>query len=120
MGSDLGLLVSCGLSGHLTEAQAEEFWIWLPSLLSLLSLFPSCACSAGKPPPPPPTTVPWNVLSGEHSNPSSVFVRDFTPTRLTTLTPPDRASLFRCRIVGFSHKVFTGYVKHNHGFMNMN
>lgn len=50
----------------------------------------------------PPTTVAQNVLRGEHSSPSSVFVADFTPTRLTILTPPDRASLFRCRFVGFS------------------
>lgn len=50
----------------------------------------------------PPTTVAPNVLRGEHSSPSSVFVGDFTPTRLTVLTPPDRASLFRCGFVGFS------------------
>lgn len=45
---------------------------------------------------------------------------NFTPTCLSILTPPDWVSLFHCRIVGLSHKVFTGYVKYNHSFMNKN
>lgn len=66
---------------------------------SFLSMF--CLLCIQKP-TLPPTTVARNVLHREHSTPSSVFVADFTPTQLTILTPPDRASLFRCRFVGFS------------------
>lgn len=85
-----------------------------PLLLLLIGLisFPK--------PTPPPSAGARNTFHRERSTSNSVFRADSVPTCLGVLTPPDRPSLFRCGIVGFSHKVFTGYVKYNHGFMNMN
>lgn len=68
----------------------------------------------------PPTTEARDMFHGECSTSNLVFWADFTPTCLSILTPPDWAPLFHCRIMGFSHKVFTGYVKYNQSFMNMN
>lgn len=121
VGGDLCLLVPCGLSGHLTEAQAEENarspgYDCLLLLLSFLFLLALHAKTHPTTHPRGLECAPWTAFKSL----LCVCVTHFTPTRFTILTPPDRASLFRCRIVGFSHKVFTGNAKYNHGFMNMN
>lgn len=121
---DLSPLLSGGMDGGSQEipmglGKLWKYWNWaiFPSLLSLLFLI--CLITFQKL-SPPPTTEAGNMFHGQWSTPTSVFWADFTPTRLRILTPSDLASLFHCRIVGFSHKVFTGYVKYNHSFMNMN